>query len=741
MSDTLAVNFYEFGKFRLDADRRILFDRDNALVDVTPKALEILCVLVESGGLVVSKDELIQRVWADSFVEEANLSHHIFRLRRALGESDGEKYIETVSKRGYRFVAAIRPTGLNENLDLNSGPTTSVKPKSPSLLNKYLLAASAIIGLLVISTGVYFVWNATRPAPELRPADPTVKSQPSMTISRVTNLGSVGASSISPDGKFVAYVEHSGLGQGMIHVRQTDTNSEIQFLEPGERAFGSTAFSTDSRSIFYVVIDKRDPKGSLYRISVLGGRPEKVLDDIDYFFTLSSDGRYAAFYRANKELKQTSIIIASLDGGSPERTIRTFDTEKESPDSVPAFSPDGKRLAFGYADEPNAVDNAPSRISLFTVEISSGEIKKLSDEKWMGIGMMNWMPDGSGLVFITYREGARNQIRLLSYPKGEVTAITNDLAGYSNYGIGITGDGTTLVADTFEFSSQLWSIGANGKTRSAVQLTTNTLDGGRGLTSLPGGEIVYTSGTGTGLAEDLWKLTDVNGRREGNPLVSDQYSQREPVASPDGTYVVFGSDRAGKRHIFRVDIDGANLKQLTFGDSDDSAPDISPDGKWIIYTSSANDKTRIWKIPSFGGPAVEYTGEESNSPAFSPDGKHISYISPTDSPAKLGRLMVVSSDDGSTEQSFEVVPYDSYYVTPRWTPDGKSLIFRRTDTVVGNLWKQDLVGGQPTQFTDFTSQRIYYFAYSRDSKNLFVSRGSILFNVVMLKNFRPSPRQ
>ena len=108
MPGSAAIHSYEFGKFRLDAERCVLFDDDNAVVVATPKALEILCVLVESNGRVVSKDELIKRVWADNFVEEANLSHHIFRLRRALGESPEQKYIETVSKRGYRFVAQIR---------------------------------------------------------------------------------------------------------------------------------------------------------------------------------------------------------------------------------------------------------------------------------------------------------------------------------------------------------------------------------------------------------------------------------------------------------------------------------------------------------------------------------------------------------------------------------------------------------------------------------------------------------
>ena len=740
LPDTAAKNFYKFGNFRLDAERCVLFDGENAVVDATPKALAILCVLVESAGRVVSKDELIKRVWADNFVEEANLSHHIFRLRRALGESEDEKYIQTVSKRGYRFVGAIRSNDRGGDLSAETAAQLASYQQGSSRPKSYLIALSAFLSLIVISFAIYFAWNGRRPTDGNRQTEiPTPRSESPMTLARVTNVGGVGAASISPDGKFLAYVEHSGYGQGLIHVRQTDTNSEIQLLEPGERAFGSTAFSADSKSIFFVIIDKRDPEGALYRISVLGGRPERVLADIDYFFTLSSDGKYAAFYRADKELKQSSIVIASLDGSGQERSILTFNTEKESPDSVPAFSPDGKRLVFAYADQPDAVDKAPARISLFAVEISSGEIQKLSDEKWMGVGMMNWMPDGSGVIFVTYRERALNQIYFLSYPKGDVTAITNDLTGYSNFGMGITSDGTTLVVDTLEFSSQLWSIGANGKARDAVQLTTNGLDGARGLTSLPGGEIVYTSGTVTD--EDLWKLSDINGRREGNPLVSDQYIQREPAASPDGTFVVFGSDRAGKKHIFRVDIDGANLKQLTFGGGNDSAADVSPDGKWIIYTSSVNDKNRLWKIPSSGGPAVEFTNEESVSPAFSPDGRHISYISPPDSQATLGRLVVVSAEDGSIEHSFEIMNFEFYYVAPRWTPDGKSLIFRRTDTIVGNLWKQGLAGGKPVQFTDFTSQRLAYFAYSRDFKNLLVSRGSVLQNVVMLKNFRVNSRE
>lgn len=99
--------FYEFGPFRLDAvERRLL--RDGETVALTAKAVEVLFALVENSGRTVSKEELLSTVWAESFVEEANLTVNISALRRALGEGPSEhRYIETVPRRGYRFVAAV----------------------------------------------------------------------------------------------------------------------------------------------------------------------------------------------------------------------------------------------------------------------------------------------------------------------------------------------------------------------------------------------------------------------------------------------------------------------------------------------------------------------------------------------------------------------------------------------------------------------------------------------------------
>jgi DNA-binding winged helix-turn-helix (wHTH) protein len=103
-----AAHFYEFGPFRLDTDERLLL-RDGRPLALTPKAYETLLLLVEHSGRTLTKDELMRAIWPDTFVEEANLAHNISLLRKALGESPGEQhYIQTVPRRGYRFVAEVR---------------------------------------------------------------------------------------------------------------------------------------------------------------------------------------------------------------------------------------------------------------------------------------------------------------------------------------------------------------------------------------------------------------------------------------------------------------------------------------------------------------------------------------------------------------------------------------------------------------------------------------------------------
>src|SRR4030095_7332838 len=119
-------HYYKFGPFRLDPAKRDLL-RDGEIVPLPPKVLDLLQVLVENNGEIVEKEELMSRVWPDSFVEEGNLSVNIFALRKALGDDGNQhQFIKTVPKRGYRFVASVLEVwGENEELTSESLETAA----------------------------------------------------------------------------------------------------------------------------------------------------------------------------------------------------------------------------------------------------------------------------------------------------------------------------------------------------------------------------------------------------------------------------------------------------------------------------------------------------------------------------------------------------------------------------------------------------------------------------------------
>jgi DNA-binding winged helix-turn-helix (wHTH) protein len=106
--DRQAKHLLEFGPFRLDLKERVLM-RDGEPITLAPKAFETLLVLVQHSERVVLKDDLMKMLWPDTFVEESNLSQHIFQLRKALGDKAHDpEYIVTVPGRGYRFAQKVK---------------------------------------------------------------------------------------------------------------------------------------------------------------------------------------------------------------------------------------------------------------------------------------------------------------------------------------------------------------------------------------------------------------------------------------------------------------------------------------------------------------------------------------------------------------------------------------------------------------------------------------------------------
>jgi DNA-binding winged helix-turn-helix (wHTH) protein/TolB-like protein/Tfp pilus assembly protein PilF len=174
-----AQALYEFDKFRLDpAEQRLLCGGEQ--VPLTPKAFQILCALIQSKGRLLNKDELIKKVWPNSFVEEANLSVNISALRKALGDTpDGQKFIETVPKRGYRFVMPIHeignvsqseikledsPTAVPILASLPAAPTVPHGPTRVSLSGRFGIAGFAVLLVIVLGYVAFSMhrWQTTK---------------------------------------------------------------------------------------------------------------------------------------------------------------------------------------------------------------------------------------------------------------------------------------------------------------------------------------------------------------------------------------------------------------------------------------------------------------------------------------------------------------------------------------------------------------------------------------------------
>ena len=138
---------YEFDEFRLDpSERRLL--RGNEQVALTAKVFDILTALVENSGHLLEKDELIKTIWPDTAVEEGNLTRYVSTLRKALGENGQHQYIETVPRRGYRFIADVNSVEAEEG---NSASRKQTRPQVTSLAE--ILLASAVFELQALADG------------------------------------------------------------------------------------------------------------------------------------------------------------------------------------------------------------------------------------------------------------------------------------------------------------------------------------------------------------------------------------------------------------------------------------------------------------------------------------------------------------------------------------------------------------------------------------------------------------
>jgi eukaryotic-like serine/threonine-protein kinase len=714
-----------FDAFELDQASGELH-KSGTLLKLQPQPFRVLLLLIERAGQVVTREEIQRYLWTDStFVDfEHGINFSINQIRNALADNaEKPRYVETLPKRGYRFIGIVERSSLKQsttpNADLDAryqstkevlvyplrlGSESVESPSRPARRGKsprWTLAMSACAAVIVLAgmtLGIYF-WRSHRGALNFE----------GMHIARLTESGNAEEVAISPNGQYVVYVLREG-EQRSLNVRQVATGSDVQILPPAVVELRGLTFSPDGDYIFFL----RTPKENfsvdyLYQMPVLGGTPRKLIRDIDTPISFSPDGRQFTFVRIGPT-GGTHLMIANADG-TGERTLASHPGVSFD---YPAWSPDGKTIAF-----PGPGLLGESQLS--AISPVDGSIHSIYTTQSL-IGRPLWLPDGSGLLAVI-RDPAqgRGQVWYISYPSGQSRRVTNDLGDYALGELDLTRDGKSLVTVENTISSDLWVV-PGGDAVHAWQITSGRT-AVRVISAGPEQTIVFVNQKG-----DLYSIHD-----DGSALAlltPNMHDSWHPSACRDGRHIVFDSAVGGQWNIWRMDIDGSHVTQLTHSGSALS-PLCSPDSQVVQYW----DRMKNWRVPIGGGTPtqVDMKNIAAIAVSYTPDGKLIAYDAFGPGGDVPNQMTVIPATGGEPIYTF---PLRGDAGGLRWTPDSAGLDYFLTNKGVGNIWRQPVSKGPLRQVTDFKSGQIFSFDWSPDGKQLYVARGSITSDIILISNFR-----
>ena len=702
---SLEAQSFEFGEFVLDADEKVLL-RNGKPTAITPKVFDLLLFLVQNHGHLIEKKALMEKVWADSFVEESNLTFSIRQLRKILGDgAHNSKFIETIPKRGYRFIGKIEAgnieNGGSEKTNASLVPV-SVKPPLDGWSSRpVFLSILAILSTTVLLSAGFFIWRGEQAGNDKAffDADSPLKFETVVSSDRPMTAA------ISSDGKYIAYSRTTN-GLQSLWVRQSSSGVDTQVVDPEDGIIYLGMKFSGSGEYIYFSRRLRDEPAHIDRVSILGGTTKvNILKNVDGAFSISPNDRLISFRRYEPEKR--SLLIANIDGSN---TRQIFETTKTFTDNI--FSPDGKTIAFA-SGQSGAGDQD---FSVYTIDVENGKVKPATDFKWHHVRGVVWLPDQSGLlVTARIKNDDPQQLWRISLPTGEVKKITNTQNDFGS--ISATRDFSRILLMQSSLSSNL-DLASSAAFDNVQPVTPASA----GIVWTHDGDLIYTSASGGN--SDIWLLkTD---RKNQKQLTTENSADFNPRISPDGRYIVFVSDRAGKNNIWRINADGSSPVKLTDGDGE-KYPAFMPDGQFVVFNSAKDGA--LWKVPIEGGEPTQISGKRQYNVSISPDGTTFAHFTKVDGEQKL---VIKSFEDDEVLKVFDT---PAGLFTGReivWPKNGKFLLYAAEDSNnVGNLWRQPLNGGSPEKFTNYTSEEIFYFDFSLDGSEIALVRGLWNHDVVL----------
>lgn len=710
------LRLYRFGEFTLSLDQRTL-RRVSENISLTPKMYELLLVLVENPDQIVEKEFLLKTVWPDSFVEEGNITYNIRQLRIALGDDAQEpSYIETIPRRGYRFIAEVIAVDSTDQLsDGRSDATTAAAADTGKWWrSRPVLAAAALI--LVIFAGSSIFWFSRSSRAEAAP----ILSVP-FAVDKLSTDGQVFHAVISPDGKTMVYVHRTGKNQSL-WLRQLETGNNVEIIPPAESFYGGLGFSPDGTSVYFSrgPLHGDRPQIDIYRIPIYGGVPRKLAEQTQGWLSVSPDGERLSFVRCRHlDDEYCSLWIANAADGKDEKMLASRPRPFRISDNK--ISPDGSRVVFAAGQSRTG----SNEFSLMEIDIRSGQEREVTPEKFFNINYIAWLPDQSGWLLTARRiPDKSSRIWHVSAADGRATMLTSDAESYNR--LSLDAKGRLLVATRIDpdFNLNIYQMDSPDE-------PPKTLANASSVSFAPNGKIVYAS-VMTG-DDEIW-ISNADGT-EQRQLTNDPAEDIAPIAAPDGQHIYFNSNRSGKIQVWGMDIDGGNQRQITT-DEGGFPLKISPDGQWLYYRSGLHYTLRRVLLAK-GKEELVYDSSKQDF-ALAPDTVRIAYVEKNDGADKV---VVRLLDSGRIESTFST-PEPAKRVTYLiWSNDGKYVAYILEDDThnTRTLWFQYLDGSPPRRVADLSSGEIFELsglALSYDSKSFAAVQGTWNHNAILIKGLK-----
>ncbi|PYV79749.1 MAG: hypothetical protein DMG93_20250 [Acidobacteria bacterium] len=684
-----------FGPFEADLETGEL-RKDGVKLALQIQPFQVLAILLKNSGGLVTREQLQSQIWPkDTFVDfDHALNTAITKIRLALGDNaEHPKYIETLPRRGYRFIAAVE---LPEIETPDSGATDGAGRK---MRKRWLwaLVAAAAGGLLF----TLVAWRLIR--------NPLQSPSASIEVAPLVALqGSQASPAFSPDGNQVAFGEYEG-EDGAIYTSLIGGDKPLRLTV--KSGVCCPTWSPDNRQIAFMRFLE---KGfSINVISALGGAEKTLytsgsgLRGMCAHLDWSPDGKLLAFSEPREDRSYNPrITLISLDDLSVRPLTSSIGPEY---DCQPAFSPDGLKVAF----ERGSVGGLSN--DLYVIPVSGGEPQRLTfDNSWGGSPA--WTQDGADIVFSSNRGGPMNLWRVSATggpprPVAGVSAMA--------YAPSISRKGSLLAYEHGTFTTGIWRISLKDKTHLSDRAT--RLISARGMIntrpsfSLDGRKVVFESDR-LGFS-DIWYCD--NDGSNCTQLTSLHGTAGTARWSPDGHRIAFEFQSQHYYDVYVLEVpNGRPRRLLTFPEADNGAPNWSRDGNWIyFYSSHEKGPLQLWKVPFQGGTPVRVTKNGGVYGTESEDGRFLYYSKMEQSgiwkmPLNGGREeRVLDQPEGYQWFNWAVAPGGIYFVTQTdaqkskieffdlatckravidvveklgfglaLSPDGKSLLYGRTES-------------------------------------------------------------